>query len=33
MTTMDWITVGMAAIMAIAIGGTALIVAFRSMKS
>ncbi len=30
---MDWITVGAAVIIAIGIGGTALIVAFRSMKS
>ena len=33
MTGMDWLTVGVAAVMAIGISGTALIVAFRSMKS
>ena len=30
MTTMEWISVGMLAIMTIAVGGTALFLAFRS---
>jgi hypothetical protein len=33
MTTTEWIAVGMVFIMAIAVGGTALIVAFRARKS
>ena len=33
MTTMEWVSVGMATIMAIAVGGTALLIAFRSEDS